>query len=276
MHWLYPSMTDATSRRVAIDFAKVRSHRRHATDAPQKEGLRLSNKEVVGRNDPCPCGSGKKYKYCCLASPMNKRSDLVLQKSYDDDDSIFSPIAAIEYGRADLNSSSIDSRQLHEVSSPRMLYSLLLMPQAEVLASRISNQLLTRARGEAAKIARAGTLQQLLEIMAHRPDPLNHTRLVARVLEFGEEAVREILRRFRVQQNATFLELGIRVLSKSGLDCYDEVCDVVDSGPRRAYQISLLCMLLGFTRDRKYVQRLWNYYHFFRYHFPAAIELQSV
>ncbi|MGI5088557.1 hypothetical protein HH006_13215, partial [Treponema denticola] len=19
----------------------------------------------VGRNDPCPCGSGKKYKYCC-------------------------------------------------------------------------------------------------------------------------------------------------------------------------------------------------------------------
>lgn len=23
----------------------------------------------VGRNDPCPCGSGKKYKYCCLKKP---------------------------------------------------------------------------------------------------------------------------------------------------------------------------------------------------------------
>jgi len=22
----------------------------------------------IGRNDPCPCGSGKKYKNCCLAS----------------------------------------------------------------------------------------------------------------------------------------------------------------------------------------------------------------
>jgi len=21
--------------------------------------------QKVGRNDPCPCGSGKKYKYCC-------------------------------------------------------------------------------------------------------------------------------------------------------------------------------------------------------------------
>ena len=23
-------------------------------------------KAKVGRNDPCPCGSGKKYKNCCL------------------------------------------------------------------------------------------------------------------------------------------------------------------------------------------------------------------
>ncbi len=25
------------------------------------------NQQKVGRNDPCPCGSGKKYKKCCLA-----------------------------------------------------------------------------------------------------------------------------------------------------------------------------------------------------------------
>jgi uncharacterized protein YecA (UPF0149 family) len=23
----------------------------------------------AGRNDPCPCGSGKKYKKCCLLKP---------------------------------------------------------------------------------------------------------------------------------------------------------------------------------------------------------------
>ena len=23
-------------------------------------------KDKIGRNDPCPCGSGKKYKNCCL------------------------------------------------------------------------------------------------------------------------------------------------------------------------------------------------------------------
>lgn len=25
----------------------------------------------VGRNDPCPCGSGKKFKKCCLNKPAN-------------------------------------------------------------------------------------------------------------------------------------------------------------------------------------------------------------
>lgn len=28
----------------------------------------------VGRNDPCPCGSGKKYKKCCAAKAQAKRS----------------------------------------------------------------------------------------------------------------------------------------------------------------------------------------------------------
>jgi hypothetical protein len=31
--------------------------------------------EKVGRNDPCPCGSGKKYKQCCWNKrlPLGKR-----------------------------------------------------------------------------------------------------------------------------------------------------------------------------------------------------------
>ncbi len=30
-----------------------------ATPAP------VSKEKAIGRNDPCPCGSGKKYKNCC-------------------------------------------------------------------------------------------------------------------------------------------------------------------------------------------------------------------
>lgn len=29
--------------------------------------------EKVGRNDPCPCGSGKKYKQCCIKHATTKK-----------------------------------------------------------------------------------------------------------------------------------------------------------------------------------------------------------
>lgn len=31
----------------------------------QKKSGTIVKERKVGRNDPCPCGSGKKYKYCC-------------------------------------------------------------------------------------------------------------------------------------------------------------------------------------------------------------------
>jgi Tfp pilus assembly protein PilF len=31
----------------------------------------------IGRNAPCPCGSGKKYKKCCLSAQQEKRSTSV-------------------------------------------------------------------------------------------------------------------------------------------------------------------------------------------------------
>ncbi|MEW8010834.1 MAG: UPF0149 family protein [Candidatus Thiodiazotropha sp.] len=35
-------------------------------EIPQDELLKHREPPPVGRNDPCPCGSGKKYKKCCL------------------------------------------------------------------------------------------------------------------------------------------------------------------------------------------------------------------
>ena len=32
----------------------------------------MSSKQKIGRNDPCPCGSGKKYKKCCGAVPSKR------------------------------------------------------------------------------------------------------------------------------------------------------------------------------------------------------------
>ncbi|MGE5458868.1 MAG: SEC-C metal-binding domain-containing protein [Methanobacterium sp.] len=39
------------------------------------------SKNKIGRNDPCPCGSGKKYKNCCIASEEGAGTDLFTRYS---------------------------------------------------------------------------------------------------------------------------------------------------------------------------------------------------
>lgn len=45
----------------------ILSEERRAEIAKEYKASRQAKSEHVGRNDPCPCGSGKKYKKCCGA-----------------------------------------------------------------------------------------------------------------------------------------------------------------------------------------------------------------
>ena len=54
---------------------KEKEHVHVPDEKPSEESGKEPHPEVtvhtgpkVGRNDPCPCGSGKKYKKCCLNS----------------------------------------------------------------------------------------------------------------------------------------------------------------------------------------------------------------
>jgi len=43
---------------------------KNETTHTEKPGInpgKRNKKEKLGRNDPCPCGSGKKYKKCCMS-----------------------------------------------------------------------------------------------------------------------------------------------------------------------------------------------------------------
>ncbi|MFT0175161.1 SEC-C metal-binding domain-containing protein, partial [Paraburkholderia mimosarum] len=42
-------------------------HRRALAHIPARMPMRREEPKI-GRNEPCPCGSGHKYKHCCMAS----------------------------------------------------------------------------------------------------------------------------------------------------------------------------------------------------------------
>lgn len=48
-------------------FAELKKHKaRHVLYTPPTTETFMHETPAVGRNDPCPCGSGKKFKKCCL------------------------------------------------------------------------------------------------------------------------------------------------------------------------------------------------------------------
>lgn len=44
----------------------------HRGWTPVSHGLLLMPPALPGRNDGCPCGSGRKYKKCCIGNPDMK------------------------------------------------------------------------------------------------------------------------------------------------------------------------------------------------------------
>jgi hypothetical protein len=66
---------------------RKRAAERRAADVLHRsysDGPAVNPYRHVGRNDPCPCGSGKKFKKCCLGKAVNESGDIGARLQRDD------------------------------------------------------------------------------------------------------------------------------------------------------------------------------------------------
>lgn len=64
-----PDMNEKNeSMQAAIDNDQMKKLQVLAQRYKEAHTQKVRNFNKIGRNDPCPCGSGKKYKNCCLSS----------------------------------------------------------------------------------------------------------------------------------------------------------------------------------------------------------------
>lgn len=204
----------------------------------------------IGRNDLCPCGSGKKYKNCCL----NKKMTF---------DYSFSQRAMKDYGPPTFSDDFLEKNPIKEISAPRLVYSMILNPGMDRLASEITKQFIRRGEEEATRIKEETNPANLIDIMGQEPDPLNHRILKERILHFSNFTVPRIVERLTNNRNDAFAELAVEVLYESKVDCGFQLLEILDS-IEDPYTSSLVCLLLGLIGTRDEIQRIWNYYHFFK------------
>ncbi|MCE9526380.1 MAG: SEC-C domain-containing protein [Planctomycetales bacterium] len=64
--WVETSATHAAPPGATDDYDQTQDENASASQADVKPEPIKNRGPRVGRNDPCPCGSGKKYKQCCM------------------------------------------------------------------------------------------------------------------------------------------------------------------------------------------------------------------
>lgn len=215
-------------------------------------------RQTIGRNEPCPCGSGKKYKKCCYGKNSNAkdRKHQVLPR-YDE----------IDYGKPILDEDFFNLNTVHEISAPRLLYSSLLMPEVEEVAEKISRKFIERGEEEWETIEGIKDVNALIDIMRRSPDSLNHVKLIDRLLQFKDESIYLIIEELKQPQKDDFIEIAVKVIHRSGDDYSSEILEIIKLHQRDAYAVSQLCMLLGFYENKESEKLLWDYFHFFKEYF---------
>ncbi len=64
--WVETSATHAEAPGATEEFQRSQQQTNTGADVDAKPEPIRNRGSRIGRNDPCPCGSGKKYKNCCL------------------------------------------------------------------------------------------------------------------------------------------------------------------------------------------------------------------
>lgn len=223
----------------------------------------------VGRNEPCPCGSGRKYKKCCLGTDFDPAllDDPLLPPTEAADDDLISPGDIGDYGEPRLGEAFFADKDFGGLSPQTLLYNMLLRPGLLATAAGTLKPKIARGRAEGQRIERAD-LSGLIAIMRESPDPLNHHLIIERVAAQIDEALPRILEGLAGDPSDSFAELSVHIIHQAGADCAGELVELVKRPIRNAYALSLVCLLPGLMRAEGATKPLWDCYHFFRERFP--------
>lgn len=226
----------------------------------------------IGRNDPCPCGSGKKYKRCCLPKiPVQDHEDMIPIQVKSKPALVIVLVNEIrDYGVPKVDDDFFTRNPFDDENfvAQRSLYSCMVRPEVEALAEQISKQFIFRGQDEAKRIRETKDTAGLVAILKQEPDPLNHSLLRRKLLKLQETAVPLLADELRHVQNDCFTEQAVRIIYASKIDCSSALLKLIESTSMDAYALSLVCLLLGMIGPRQALKPLWDRFHFFNERYP--------
>ncbi len=217
----------------------------------------------ISRNSLCPCGSGKKYKKCCISS-SSQLTDILstgnLPFSETPPHSEF-PKLSEEF----LNSKLVNEPEFY---SQKILYSILTQPSLVDLTSKLAMGMISRGRPEATRIKNCKTSEELVSMISQGIDILNEKLMTERLLETPEKSVLLLLDLLRGHGDDLLHEFIIKFFVKAETNISNELIEIIMSGKKSLYHVSILSMLLGFQKNFSVMPLLWDISEYLRKKYP--------
>ncbi|MEW6730616.1 MAG: SEC-C metal-binding domain-containing protein [Acidobacteriota bacterium] len=216
-------------------------------------------------NDPCPCGSGKKYKKCCMDKETNSNQIIDIQTKLKDD--LISVGEIGDYGEPKADTAFFKNHPEEESHYP-IFISILTNPTLEDVATLLVKKETSRWKAEERKILATDDIDELISFMKQGIDNLNTRVFLDKIVNQAEVAVAKILTELEQPESGKFAELAVRAIYESDIDCIDRLIELVKKPVPNAYTLSLLCLLLGLSDAEKAIKPLWDCYHFLKERYP--------
>ncbi len=217
----------------------------------------------ISRNAMCPCGSGKKYKKCCISSSSK------LEEIFSTGNLPFTEVPPrSEF--PELSEEFLNSRLANESEfySQKILYSLLTQPALVDLTANFAMKMNPRGKPEATRIKKCQTPEELVGMISKGIDILNEKLMTDRLLETPEKSVLLLLELLRGPGDDMLHEFIIKYFVKAETNVTDELIEIIMSGKKSLYHVSILCILLGFQKDFSVMPFLWDMSEYFQKKYP--------
>ena len=120
---------------------------------------------------------------------------------------------------------------------------------------------------ERAEIEAAETAEQLIRLMRRHMDMFNHKMFLARIKEFENEILPEVIAMLKRSLNEHFIEAATRVLSLCDRDIAEELVAYFDE-VRMPYAQCMILVVLGFKGKESHIPWIMEKYGELRRQFP--------
>ncbi|RAV22147.1 hypothetical protein DQG23_06910 [Paenibacillus contaminans] len=195
----------------------------------------------IGRNEPCFCGSGLKYKKCCINKSTEEQSAL-----YE----------AMDTPR--LSQHFFDLQPFKKVSQPALVWGMLTLPATMEKVNQLSKQM-NRGKDEADFISGLSDAAALVERMNEQTDKVNHKLLLDQLVKHKEAVTPIVLDKLATDDEPVFVELAVRYLHEAGIEDWEPIAKLAAEA-ESAYKRSLLSLLLGVKGPEDKLPLVWKQY----------------